>query len=79
MGFSRQEYWSRLPFLPSGDLPDPGIEHAAPVLLHCRQILYHLSHQGRPLNNYGAPLISMFLMALVNVVPFGSSRDRILR
>ena len=26
MEFSRQEYWSGLPFLPSGDLPDPGIE-----------------------------------------------------
>ena len=26
MGFSRQEYWSRLPWPPPGDLPDPGIE-----------------------------------------------------
>ena len=26
MGFFRQEYWSRLPFPPPGDLPDPGIE-----------------------------------------------------
>ena len=26
MGFSRQEYWSGLPFPPSEDLPDPGIE-----------------------------------------------------
>ena len=26
MGFSRQEYWSGLPFLPPGDLPDPGLE-----------------------------------------------------
>jgi len=26
MGFSRQEYWSGLPFLSLGDLPDPGIE-----------------------------------------------------
>ena len=26
MGFSRQEYWSGLPFLSSRDLPDPGIE-----------------------------------------------------
>ena len=26
MGFSRQEYWSRLPFSSPGDLPDPGIE-----------------------------------------------------
>ena len=25
MGFSRQEYWSELPFPPPGDLPDPGI------------------------------------------------------
>ena len=26
MGFSRQEYWSVLPFPPLGDLPSPGIE-----------------------------------------------------
>ena len=26
MGFPRQEYWSRLPFSPPGDVPDPGIE-----------------------------------------------------
>ena len=26
MGFSRQEYWSGLPFFSSGDLPDPGIK-----------------------------------------------------
>ena len=26
MGFSRQEYWSRLPFPSPGDLLDPGIE-----------------------------------------------------
>ena len=26
MGFSRQEYWSGLPFPPPGDLPNPGIE-----------------------------------------------------
>ena len=26
MGFSRQEYWSGLPFLPPGDLPHPGIK-----------------------------------------------------
>ena len=32
MGFPRQEYWSGLPFLPSGDLPNPGIEPESPVL-----------------------------------------------
>ena len=26
IGFSRQKYWSRLPFSSPGDLPDPGIE-----------------------------------------------------
>ena len=29
MGFSRQEYWNRLPFLSPGDLPDPGIKPAS--------------------------------------------------
>ena len=32
MEFSRQEYWSGLPFLPPEDLPDPGIEPRSPVL-----------------------------------------------
>ena len=31
MGFSRQEYWSGLPFLSPGDLPDPGIEPGSPA------------------------------------------------
>ena len=32
VGFSRQEYWSGLPFPPPGDLPDPGIEPVSPAL-----------------------------------------------
>ena len=32
MGFSRQEYWSGLPFPPPVDLPDPGIELRSPAL-----------------------------------------------
>ena len=32
MGFSRQEYWSGLPFPSLGDLPDPGIEPGSPAL-----------------------------------------------
>ena len=32
MGFSRQEYWSELPFPSPGDLPDPGIEPRSPAL-----------------------------------------------
>ena len=32
MGFSRQEYWSRLPFPPPRDLLHPGIEPQSPTL-----------------------------------------------
>ena len=35
MGFSRQEYWSGLPFPSPGDLPNPGVEqisHVFPAL-----------------------------------------------
>ena len=32
IGFSRQEYWSGLPFPSPGDLPDPGIEPVSPAL-----------------------------------------------
>ena len=33
MEFSRQEYWSGLPFQSPGDLPNPGIESGSPALL----------------------------------------------
>ena len=45
MGFSRQEYWSGLPFPSSGDLPNPGIEPGSPA--SCALPLYRLSHRGR--------------------------------
>ena len=32
MGFSRQEYWSGLPFPSPGKIPNPGIEHRFPAL-----------------------------------------------
>ena len=32
MEFSRQEYWSGLPFCSAGNLPDPGIESGSPTL-----------------------------------------------
>ena len=43
MGFSRQEYWSGLPFPSPGDLPEPGIEQVSRIL---GGFFYHLSHQG---------------------------------
>ena len=32
MGFSKQEYWSGLPFPSPGEFPDPGIEPRSPAL-----------------------------------------------
>ena len=31
MAFPRQGYWSGLPFLPLGDLPDPGLNPESPM------------------------------------------------
>ena len=45
MGFFRQEYWHRLPALLQGILLSQGYNTD---LLHCRQILYHLSHLFLP-------------------------------
>ena len=52
MEFSRQEYRSGLPLPSPGDLLNQGLNLD---LLHCKQILYHLSHQGRsfPSKNAG--------------------------
>ena len=47
MEFSRQEYWSGCHSLFQGIFPTQG---SNPGLLHVRQILYHLSHQGSPKN-----------------------------
>ena len=48
--FSRQEYWSRLPFFFPGDLPYPGIE-PVPLCVSCtgRRALSQLNHQEKPI------------------------------
>ena len=48
MGFPKQEYWSGLPFPPSWDLPNPGIEPMSPALLHYYADSLPLSHLGSP-------------------------------
>ena len=45
MGYSRQEYWSWLPYLPPGDLPYPGIEPDYPALAGR---FLPMSHPGSP-------------------------------
>ena len=52
MGFPRLEYWSGLPFLSQGDLPDPGTEPASPEL---QADSLPLSHQARPFIHQASP------------------------
>ena len=56
MGFSRQEYWSALPFTSPRDLPDPVIKPTSPVW----------RVDSLPLNHLGSPL-DMILLRNFNV------------
>ena len=49
MGFSRQKYWSRLPFPPPGVLPDPGIEAASLVSPALAGRFFTTEPPGKPL------------------------------
>ena len=49
VGFSRQEYWSRLLFPSSGNLPDPGIEPMPPSYPELQADSLPLSHRGSPI------------------------------
>ena len=48
MEFSRQEYWSELPFPSPGDLPHSGIELVSPVLQVDSLPLSHLRNLKSP-------------------------------
>ena len=54
MGFSRQEYWSGLPFPSPGDLPDPGIDVTGfcYIYLHWQAGSLPLAPPGKPISNY---------------------------
>ena len=55
MEFSRQEYWSGLPFPPPGDLPDPEPEPGSPALLA----------DSSPSEPLGKPIIFLSLLLLL--------------
>ena len=61
MGFSRQEYWRRLPFPSPGDAPNPGIEARSPTL------------QADTLTSEppGKPLMGAFIQEGSNKCPHG--------
>ena len=49
MGFSRQQYWSVLPFHPPGIFPTQGLNPCLLHLLHCQADSLPLNHSGSPL------------------------------
>ena len=51
MVFSRQEYWSGLPYPQWGDLPNPEIQPMYHVSCIDRWVLYHWGHLGSPLTS----------------------------
>ena len=51
MGFSRQEYWSELPYPPLGNLPYPRIKPTSPASSISQADFLPLNHQGRPSSN----------------------------
>ena len=51
-GLSRQEHWSRLPFPPPGDHPDPGIKSTSLVSCTGRRRSLPLVPAGKPILNY---------------------------
>ena len=63
MAFSRQEYWNGMPFPPLGYLTQGSNLHRL-CLLHCRQILYHLSQQGNLTGSVPIPKLYCFVLKL---------------
>ena len=51
MVLSQQEYWSRLPFPPPGDLPNPGTEPASPASSALREDSLLTEPPGKPNKN----------------------------
>ena len=56
MGFSKQEYWSALPCLPPGDLPNPGIKPTSPEAPALQVGSLPLSYRGSPKSYEGCSL-----------------------
>ena len=67
MGFSRQEYWSGLPF-PPGDLRDPGVEPVS-ATSPCigRQIFFTTEPPGKPIGSIDSNSFRYYLLWLIEM------------
>ena len=66
-GFSRQEYWSGLPFPSPGDLPDPGIKPVSPVSPALQADSLPTEPSGKPLDVVTLVFPVQFLVSLWSV------------
>ena len=73
MGFSRQEYWSGLPFLSPGDLPDPGIKPGFPTL---QADALPSEPLGKPNSSHGHTNISAIYRATIDETDQKTSRKK---
>ena len=63
MGFSRQEYWSGLPFPTPGDLPDPGIKPMSFYVSWIADGFFTIDPPGKPIKllyNPAIPLLGIY-------------------
>jgi len=70
MEFSRQEYWSQLPFSSPGDLPDPGIKHGSSTL---QADSLPSEPPGKPLKLFNCYKMSLKLVPVVTASGSSSS------
>ena len=69
MGLSKQEYWSGLPLLLQGNLPDPGIEPRSPASLALAGGFFTNEPMGKPKSSLKASQIRsiQYLFKLVDI------------
>ena len=80
MGFSRQEYWSRLPCPTPEDLPDPGIEPTSPVSPTSAGRFLTTEPRGKPwtLNRYEKNVFSLCNSIHYLVTSVGTTSSHLL-
>ena len=69
MGFSRQVYWSGLPFPSPEDLPDPGIELSSPAL-QADSLLTELKSKPLSASVRSIPFLSVLCPSLHEMFPW---------
>ena len=74
MRFSRQEYWSGLPFPSPGDLPNPGIEPRSPAL---RADALPSEPPGKPYSLYAAAAAAKLLQSCLTLRPHRQQPTRL--